>query len=94
MKMLPRGRIAICSGSGTEEGTWKEYTGSRTEKALKSHLTRERCHGQRWAFAYLETDLVNRFTGEKAFQQIYWEKDQYGNSVLRLGDDMCSPNLS
>ena len=42
-------QIAIISGEGTGPGTVEEYKGKRSQQALKSRLTRERCHGQRWA---------------------------------------------
>lgn len=45
-------RILILSGEGYE-GTYSEYTGKRTVRALKSRLTKERCGGDRWARAYI-----------------------------------------
>jgi DNA-binding transcriptional regulator YiaG len=42
--------ILILSGEG-EQGSFDKYTGKRTERALKIRLTKERCHGDRWAFA-------------------------------------------
>lgn len=43
-------KIEIVSGEGMGEGTTKLYTGKRTERAIKSRLTKERCNGDRWAF--------------------------------------------
>ena len=42
--------IRIVSGEGTI-GSSEIYTGVRRIRALKSRLTRERCHGDRWARA-------------------------------------------
>lgn len=42
--------IRIVSGEGTI-GNAETYTGTRTERALKMRLTRERCNGDRWARA-------------------------------------------
>ena len=42
--------IEIVSGEG-EEGTVERYDGTGSLRALKSRLTRERCNGDRWAFA-------------------------------------------
>lgn len=89
---LTKKRIAIFAGEG-DCGSWSEYTGARTEKAIKTKLTKERCHGDRWAYAYIETDQINKYTGEIGYQEIYWEKDQYGNDTLRTGE-MRSPNMS
>ena len=53
LKMLSEEReILIFSGEG-DSGDYKAYTGKRTERALKLTLTRERCHGDRWARAYI-----------------------------------------
>jgi general stress protein YciG len=88
---ITKGRIAIFSGEG-EVGSWSEYTGKRTERALKAKLTRERSHGDRWAYAYIETDMMDKYTGLTAYMEIHWEKDQYDNDVLREGE-MRTPNL-
>jgi hypothetical protein len=40
---------AILSGEG-ERGTWR--MASATDRGIKRILTRERCHGDRWAHAY------------------------------------------
>ena len=48
--------ITIISGEG-EIGTREDYTGKRTVRALRSRLTKERAHGDRWAYA--EIDGVN-----------------------------------
>lgn len=42
--------IRIVSGEG-ETTTVETYTGALTRRAIKSKLTRERCHGDRWARA-------------------------------------------
>lgn len=44
--------IHIVSGEG-EVGTVEVYTGTRTDRAIKMRLTRERCHGDRWARAMI-----------------------------------------
>lgn len=45
--------ISIVSGEG-EIGTEEEYTGKRTPRAIKARLTRERCHGDRWAVLVID----------------------------------------
>jgi hypothetical protein len=45
--------IQIVSGEG-EVGTVEPYTGRRTVRALKARLTRERCKGDRWAYAQID----------------------------------------
>lgn len=42
--------ITIVSGEG-EIGTLEAYKGKRTIRAIKMRLTKERCHGDRWAWA-------------------------------------------
>ena len=44
--------IMIHSGEGDTE-TWKTYAGTRTVRALKAELRRERCGGDRWATIWL-----------------------------------------
>lgn len=44
--------IHIVSGEG-EEGTVEVYNGTRTARAIKMRLTRERCGGDRWARAVM-----------------------------------------
>jgi hypothetical protein len=57
LKLMAQGnKIVIASGEG-EQGSYTEYKGKNTERALKAHLTKEKCHGDRWAKAYV-------FTGE------------------------------
>jgi hypothetical protein len=48
-----RTRIEIVSGEGTQ-GTAKEHTGKATARAVRARLTRERCGGDRWAFARVD----------------------------------------
>jgi len=52
LELYPHGRIVILAGEGTE-GNFSTYHGKRTERAIKSRLTRERCSGDRWAHAYI-----------------------------------------
>ena len=64
-------KIVIVSGEG-ELGRNKEYTGKRTALALKRHLTKESCNGDRWANAsylshinhYDNTDEYDAFDDE------------------------------
>lgn len=48
-------RVLIFSGEG-ENGTYEEYTGKRSARAIKSALTRERCSGDRWASLWISGD--------------------------------------
>ena len=43
--------LEIVSGEGDGPGTVEPYTGRRTRQALAARLNRERCDGDRWAFA-------------------------------------------
>ena len=47
--------VRIVSGEGEGPGTIEDYTGTLTSRAIKARLTRERCHGDRWAYATIET---------------------------------------
>lgn len=51
---LTKGDMLIMSGEGTGAGTIERYYGARTERAIRSRLSRERCHGDRWAEAWIE----------------------------------------
>ena len=48
--ILTENEIRIVSGIG-ELGIVERYTGKKTQRAIKSRLTRERCNGDRWARA-------------------------------------------
>ena len=50
--------ILILSGEG-EQGTFYEYAGKRTLRALKSCLTKGRCSGDRWAIAFMSTPTTD-----------------------------------
>ena len=45
--------IVIISGEGSGPGTIERYEGAKTAKALRNRLSRERCHGDRWADAWV-----------------------------------------
>ena len=47
-----KGKILILSGSGIN-GTFEEFKGKRTERAIVARLKKEICHGDRWARAYI-----------------------------------------
>jgi hypothetical protein len=54
------GDLLIFSGEG-DVGNWEHYHGSRTVRAIRSRLTKERAHGDRWATLWVslpETDGV------------------------------------
>lgn len=51
-------KIEIVSGEG-ERGTATPYTGKLTMRALRSRLTRERCHGDRWAFVRVDGERIS-----------------------------------
>ena len=69
----PGKEIIIISGEDDGPGTEVIYRGKRTQKAIKTRITKEKCHGDRWATAIIfshesktgpvGTDL---FTGECA----------------------------
>jgi hypothetical protein len=46
--------IAIVSGEGDGEGAEEDYTGAKSLQGLRARLTRERCGGDRWAYASLD----------------------------------------
>lgn len=55
---LTKGDMLIASGEGAGAGKIERYYGARTERAIRSRLSRERCHGDRWASAYIELEGV------------------------------------
>lgn len=65
----------ICSGEG-EIGRW-EVTNPTTEIGIKQRLTKERCHGDRWASAYeVGSELESRYDGDKRrFELVYRDFD-------------------
>lgn len=54
LNKYPESEIMIFSGEGIN-GSFETYTGTRTQRAIKSRLTKERCNGDRWAKAYIYT---------------------------------------
>jgi len=50
---LGKGDMLIMSGEGDGPGTIERYEGARTAKAIRSRLSRERCHGDRWASVWI-----------------------------------------
>lgn len=64
-------KILILSGEGTQ-GAFEEYQGTRTERALKSKLTKEKCNGDRWARAFIYShtnDLGDVYTDFETGEQ-------------------------
>jgi len=49
-KLIETNEIRIVSGEG-EVGTTEIYNGKRSLRAIKMRLTKERCGGDRWAYA-------------------------------------------
>lgn len=50
--LIKTNKIWILAGEG-EEGRFKLYSGTRTLRALKMRITKEKVHGDRWARAYV-----------------------------------------
>lgn len=70
--------IIIHSGEG-EVGTYERYYGERSKKALRARLSRERCHGDRWAHAWMADGTTERDPAAGVSQwPTYW----------KLGDDL------
>ena len=61
--------LRIVSGGG-EQGSSSPYTGKRTLRAVRSRLTRERCHGDRWARLVADLGCVDKCTGETVWDHI------------------------
>ena len=68
--LIHANNIPIIRGEG-EVGTTDKYTGKRSLLAIKRRLTKERCHGDRWAKALVYSHsndygdvYVNINTGE------------------------------
>lgn len=62
--------VIIISGEGDGQGTIERYVGARTKHALRSRLSRERCGGARWAYAWIavgEFDTPNHISGVSAW---------------------------
>lgn len=47
-------KIEICSGEGIGPGTTTRFTGTFTLLAVDRRLARERCKGDRWAYAIVD----------------------------------------
>jgi hypothetical protein len=65
-KLIETNEIRIVSGEG-EVGTTEIYNGKRSLRAIKIRLTKERCGGDRWAYAkvFSNADVFFNFeTGE------------------------------
>ena len=58
------------SGEGTGEGTIERYYGARTERAIRSRLSRERCHGDRWAEVWIEEPDRSDGTGATVYGKL------------------------
>lgn len=71
------GKIIIQSGEG-ENGSFEIYTGKRTERAIQLRLTRERCHGDRWAKAWVKA-------GPEYAEDTYYDFD--GDGLKTIHDD-------
>ena len=61
------GKILILSGEGIQ-GTFEEYRGKRTERALGMKLKKDSCHGDRWAKAYIY--LHNDENGDPVYMNL------------------------
>lgn len=48
-------RIDIVSGEGEGHGHRSMHTGRPTMRAIRMRLKKERCHGDRWAYAWIKT---------------------------------------
>jgi hypothetical protein len=65
--------IIIVSGDGTVR-----YDGKKTARALRNRLSRERCHGDRWADAWVCLDVRPDPAAGVSLWPVYY----------RLGQDM------
>jgi hypothetical protein len=66
------GAVFIVAGEG-EIGRAQPYTGKRTAHAIALRLARERCHGDRWARAYVQQSdavFIEMQTGEYCGQSL------------------------
>ena len=52
-------RIEIVAGEGDGPGTAEIFTGARSILAIRRRLARERCQGDRWAFAEIDGQRVD-----------------------------------
>ena len=52
---MTKNEIMIVSGEGDGPQHIEEYTGPMTARAINSRLTTEKCGGDRWAYATIET---------------------------------------
>jgi hypothetical protein len=55
MMDLTKGDVIVMSGEGLGPGMIERYFGARTDKAIRSKLSRERAGGDRWAEVWIET---------------------------------------
>lgn len=52
-KLIETNTVTIIAGEGVGGGTAKTFNGARTLRAIKMRLKKERCNGDRWAFAHV-----------------------------------------
>lgn len=69
--LIKENRIIIVSGEGIS-GSYTEYKGKRTMRAINTYLKKERCNGDRWAYA----KVYSHNNGEPIFVDVhsgeYW----------------------
>lgn len=76
---LTTGTILIFSGEG-DKGTWERYEGARTPRAIRSRLSRERCHGDRWASVWIEEPSMEDRGYPKVSVYVELDRDLYGTT--------------
>ena len=82
---LTKGDMLIMSGEGTGAGTIERYYGARTERAIRSRLSRERCHGDRWAEVWIELEgTIDKGWAEAGMDHKVY--GQLGRDLDEIGD--------
>ena len=70
---ISTGRVLIMSGEG-EVGRTVEYHGTRTTRAIRARVARERCGGDRWCYVYVRMHddvyaMLDVYTGDQSCER-------------------------
>ena len=87
MEKLDGKKIIYLSGEG-ESGSWAEYTGERTEQAMKAFVTDEQAGGQRFCWLFVEQpDLADNANPEVTVYREYIPGEGYGNRLRTVPNE-------
>ncbi len=90
---LTKGDMVIFSGEG-DNGTFERYYGARTPKAIRSRLSRERAHGDRWASAWISDGSIedNGYPGVPVYIELDRDLDATTGRMRALTPETIKEN--